>query len=65
MLSFIVVAPKDSDRIYIYNQLGIEVAQCSSMNAVFNHFYNQHILTSRFVTYAPTKCKNVILVLIK
>lgn len=63
MLTFSVIRSAKTGRIYIYNQTGAELAQCASMNEVFNYFYNWCVkFCSKSLTYSFTKSKDVLLV---
>lgn len=62
MLSFTIIRSSKSDRIYVYDQRSIQLAQFSSLSEVFNYFYNWvEKLNSGSVIFTRTTDKNVIL----
>ena len=61
MLSFTLLRSSKTNHVIIYNQYGTELAECASMNAVFDYFYNWcDKLACKSVTYSQTQDKNVI-----
>ena len=63
MLTFSVIRSAKTGRVYIYNATGAELAQCETMNEVFNYFYNWSVkFCSKSLTYCFTKSKDVLLV---
>lgn len=65
MLSFTILRPYECGcgRFYIYNHNGTEIAQCASMDAVFNYFYTWcKKMGSKSVTYTRTQDEHVLLV---
>lgn len=61
MLLFTLLRSSKTARVTIYNQYGTELAQCASMNDVFNYFYSWcEKLGFQSVIYSQTKVKNVI-----
>lgn len=62
MLSFTIIRSTKSDRIYVYDQHSIQLAQFSSLSEVFNYFYTWvEKLNSESVTFTRTTDKYVIL----
>lgn len=65
MLTFSIFRSIKSDRVYIYDQNLIELAQCENMNAVFNYFYSLCEKAScNSVLYSQTKDKHIIHVIL-
>lgn len=63
MLKFTILRSSKTPRVYVYNQYGTELAQCATMNEVFDYFYNWcDKLACKSVSYAQTQDKNVICV---
>lgn len=61
MLSFTLLRSSKSARVTVYNQYGTVLAECASMNDVFNYFYSWcDKLACESVNYSQTKDKNVI-----
>lgn len=61
MLRFTLLRSSKTARVTVYNQFGTELAQCASMNEVFNYFYSWcDKLACESVIYSQTKDKNVI-----
>ena len=61
MLSFTILRSAKSERCTVYNQYGTELAQCASLNAVFDYFYSWcDKLACKSVIYSQTNDKNVI-----
>lgn len=64
MLRFTLLRSSKNGRVTVYNQYGTELAQCESMNAVFDYFYSwSDKLACKSVTYSQTNDKNVIRVM--
>lgn len=64
MLYFTILRSSKSNRCTIYNQYGTVLAECASMNAVFDYFYSWcGKLDCNSVVYSQTKDKNVIRVM--
>lgn len=62
MQSFVIIRSTKSDRIYVYDQHCIQLAQFSCLSEVFNYFYSWvEKLNSESVTYTRTTDKYVIL----
>lgn len=63
MLTFSCIRFSKTGRVYIYNQTGTELAQCATMNDVFNYFYDWSVkFCSKSLTYTFTKSEDVLLV---
>lgn len=63
MLSFTIFKSKKSERYFIINSDGVELAQAVSLAQCFNYFYSWcGKLASQSVTFTRTQDSNVILV---
>ena len=63
MLSFTILKSNKSERYFIINASGVELAQAVSLAQCFNYFYSWcGKLAGKSVTFTRTKDSNVILV---
>lgn len=66
MLSFTIIKSQKSDRYFIINSDGVELAQAVSLAQCFNYFYTWcGKLACKAVTFTCTNDSNVILVTMK
>lgn len=64
MLSFTILRSHNTKRCYVYNKDGLKLAQCATMNDVFDYFSSWcDALACKSVIYTQTDDKNVIRVM--